>query len=247
MFSGPKNRPAIHSAKCPRCKGASYRIPRLPSQKRLPGSKRFRCEACDVVFLRWMGLTLNVTGRGLPRPETLTVEETVVSVSAVTAEGTASNAPVELSAAPAVNVPTPKPIQVELPEVTSENLPEPPPPEPAPWKPSRLSMPDFSPITSKFRWPGLQPLRNAVRMPDLTRYKIRLRWPDFSRLKIDVNWAGMVRIKAPTLSEGTRKRAKSLGGYAAIALGIIAVLAALYGLWFVLLPHLLSGDKSIRF
>ena len=77
--------------------------------------------------------------------------------------------------------------------------------------------------------------------------KFSMHWPDFSQMKIRTNWAGMIRINDTALSPEARERAKTLRMYVATGVGVLAVIAALYLLWFVLLPHLLSGDRSIRF
>ena len=66
-------------------------------------------------------------------------------------------------------------------------------------------------------------------------------------MKIQVNWAGMIRFKSPTLTDDARAWARTLGVYAAIAMGVMAAIAGLYLLWFVLFPYLLSGDRSIKF
>ena len=77
--------------------------------------------------------------------------------------------------------------------------------------------------------------------------KIPIRWPNFGRMKIQVNWAGMIKFKSPTFTDDTRATVRTLGNYAAIAMGILAVMAGLYLLWFVLFPYLLSDDRSIKF
>ena len=96
-------------------------------------------------------------------------------------------------------------------------------------------------------WPKINPPKISIRWPDFGRLKIPINWPDFGRMKIQVNWAGMIKFKSPTLTEDARARARTLGVYAAIAVGILAFIAGLYLLWFVLFPYLLSGDRSIRF
>ena len=96
-------------------------------------------------------------------------------------------------------------------------------------------------------WPKINPPKISIRWPDFGRLKIPINWPDFGRMKIQVNWAGMIKFKSPALTADTRARARTVGVYAAIAVGILAVIAGLYLLWFVLFPYLLSGDRSIRF
>lgn len=352
MAKAPSIRPRVDTAKCPRCVGVAYRIPRLASHKLLLGSKRFRCDECNLICLKWMGLTLDGATKGKakrmppvskPSPGVDTPSaaalvaakaETVVKldrdaagsspafpfeipelvykpfpggpaevVPAGRAESKpsvvpdaipapASEAPADATTEPSANVaqrslPLSAPITEAMPhaneaESTAIKVSAATAEDPAlmPARGAAMSTPDvevkkpsieepsiarpgikrptipFPKIElPKFQLPKIRPPQ--LNIPKLTWPKIRwpkvqwpnfsMRWPDFSKIKISTNMAGMIRLDAPALSSEARERAKTLRMYVATGVGVLAVIAALYLLWFVLLPHLLSGDRSIRF
>lgn len=237
MAKAPSIRPRVDTARCPQCRDLTYRVPRLPAHKVLIGSKRFRCDGCNLIFLKWLGLTLGgARGRGagrVPMKAEAGVSEARVEAvplaSVVEAVPSPPDAP-KGNAGSTAQIKTFKWPAFRWPKVTWPTYRFP-----------RTSLPKVS--LPKISLPKVQ-----IPKPDISRWKNQIRWPDFGRLKIQVNWAGMIRFKTPTLSRDARAWMRSLGGYGTtIVLGIAAAIGALYLLWFVLLPYLLSGDRSIRF
>lgn len=350
MAKAPSTRPRVDTAKCPQCAGVAYRIPRLASHKLLLGSKRFRCDECNLICLKWMGMTLDGATKGgakrmppaskpspgvdSPSAAALVAAkaESVVKLDRVAAgsppaafpfeipelvykpfpgvpaevapagsleskpavvpdaiPAVASEATTDATSEPSANVvqrslPFPAPITETMPhaigaESTAINVPAATTEDPA-LIPAPISTPDVEvkkpPIKKPaIAWPVIK--RPTIRLPKIELPKFQLpkiklpqiiipkfkwpktrwpniqwpsfsmRWPDFTQIKVRTNWAGMIRINVASLSPEARERAKTLRMYVATGVGVLAVIAALYLLWFVLLPHLLSGDRSIRF
>lgn len=227
MAKAPSIRPRVDTARCPQCRDLTYRVPRLAAHKVLAGSKRFRCDGCNLVFLKWLGLTLGgARGRGagrVPMKAEAGVSEARVEAVPLATVVQAESSPPDVpqgSAGSTAQIKTFKWPAIHLPTVDWPRL----------------------------RFPKISLPKVQIPKPDISRWKNQIRWPDFGRLKIQVNWAGMIRFKTPTLSRDARAWMRSLGGYGTtIVLGIAAAIGALYLLWFVLLPYLLSGDRSIRF
>ena len=372
MAKAPSVRLRGDSAKCPRCGGITYRIPRLLSQKILVGSKRFRCDQCNLIFLKWMGVTFGGAPIAVPRRKPPVIKPSVGARAPGAVVDVGANAATVAVPHPAVGA-TPVAFPYDIPELVPESVPEAVPepvreeiaeavpaviaegsttvmaeaipatcpeailetrlesfretfpdpspetlaegvpkatPEPIPSPPSIASPistpiaatipatsaaststptatatiappptlialpsdPNPKPPRQPFKWPKIKlpaiklpsiklptiklPTihlpkikwpKISIRRPDFGRLKIPINWPDLGQMNIQVNWAGMIKFKSPTLTDDVRARMWTLGVYAAIAAGVLAVIAGLYLLWFVLFPYLLSGDRSIRF
>ncbi len=301
MAKAPSTRPRVDTAKCPQCAGVAYRIPRLASHKLLLGSKRFRCDECNLIRLKWMGMTLDGATKGGAKrmPPASKPSPGVDSPSAAALVAAKAESVVKLDRVAAGSPPAAFPF--EIPELvykpfpgtetmphaieaesTAINVPAATTEDPAliPAPSAALSTPDVEvkkpPIKQPaIAWPVIKPPTiqlPKIELPKLQRPKIKLpqinipkfkrpkirwpniqwprfsmRWPDFAQIKVRTNWAGMIRINVASLSPEARERAKTLRMYVATGVGVLAVIAALYLLWFVLLPHLLAGDRSIRF
>jgi len=303
-------RPNVDAANCPRCGEITFRIPRLFKHKLLVGSKRYCCDRCNVIYLRWMGMTfVSRSARRPRRPPVMWAPTLPPRMPSAKAGAKPDATPQPFSD------PVPDAIPEAWPQARSESIPEAIPqaipeafPEviaeavhsPAPFAPPFASpdkatisatsaaptakatiTPTIAPIAPQsnpspkpprqpfkwpviklpsiklpaikvptiklptIKWPGIR--LPSIKWPALHWPKSSIRWSDFGRLKIQVNWAGMIKFKSPALTDDARAKARALGGYAAIAIGILAVIAGLYLLWFVLFPYLLSGDRSIRF
>ena len=407
MAKAPSTRPRVDTAKCPQCAGVAYRIPRLASHKLLLGSKRFRCDECNLICLKWMGMTLDGATKGgakrmppaskpspgvdspsaaalvaakaesvvkldrvaagsppaafpfeipelvykpfpgvpaevapmgilesapaalpggltdatnkdrppvLPLSSPVTARRTITAAAPETIPAVAHNANLAVvpeatratvpeaavatvpSATPAVaSEPTPAGTTETITDAMQGSLPlsapitetipganktentaldgsvtttETPALIPAPI--AAISTSDAEVKQPQFKWPQIawpvikrpairlpkirlpqfnfpKPKWPGIRWPNIHLPRFSMHWPDFSQMKIRINWAGMIRINDASLSPEARERAKTLRMYVATGVGVLAVIAALYLLWFVLLPHLLSGDRSIRF
>ncbi len=173
-------------------------------------------------------------------PQSNKAESTVMNVSAATIEDLARiPAPSAAISTPDVDVKQPP---IQKPSIAGPEIKRPtirlPKIERPKFQLPKIRLPQFK--IPKLKWPKIR--WTHIQWPNFS-----LRWQDFSQIKIRTNWAGMIRINDASLSPEARARAKTLKMYVATGVGVLAVIAALYLLWFVLLPHLLSGDRSIRF
>ena len=57
----------LESRPCPKCGGASFRIPRTAMSKIYVGSKRYQCGKCQAKYLRWIGLDIPDSSRDVYR------------------------------------------------------------------------------------------------------------------------------------------------------------------------------------